>query len=96
MQRNYRGFKQVRLPRPSYKRAWERKNKDERRSHRNLAAGDGTAATSVQGKIRSHSNVTEKEGSGGVVDEDVGWSRASARAQSRLATELLLCPSVRR
>jgi hypothetical protein len=95
MQRNYRGSKRARLPRPSYKGAWERKNKDERRSHRSLAAGDGTAAANEQGKVRSHSNVTEK-GGGDVVDEDVGRRRASAQARSRSAAELLLCPSVRR
>jgi hypothetical protein len=53
MQGNYRGSKQVRLPWPSYKRVWERKNKDERRSHWSLAVGDGTVAASLQSRIQS-------------------------------------------
>jgi hypothetical protein len=61
-----------------------------------LVAGDGTAAASVQGKIQSHSNVAKKGGGGGDVDEDVERRRVSAQARSRLAAELLLCPSVRR
>jgi hypothetical protein len=53
-------------------------------------------AASVQRKIRSPSNVTERRGGGGVVDGDVGRRRASAPAWSRSTAEFLLCPSVRR
>jgi hypothetical protein len=58
-----------------------------------LAGGDGAAA-SVQRKIRSHSNVAERRGGGGVVDGNVGRRRASAPAWRRMAAVLLRCPSV--
>jgi hypothetical protein len=64
----------------SYREAGGMKNKNrERRTHRSLAGGDGAAA-SVQRKIRSHGNVAERRGGGGVVDGNVGRRRASAPA----------------
>jgi hypothetical protein len=71
------------------------KNKDRRRTYRSLASGNGTA-TSVQRKIQSPSNVTERRGGGGIVYGDVRHRRASAPAWSRTTAELLLRSSLRR
>jgi hypothetical protein len=68
------------------------KNKNrERGTHRSLASGDGAVA-SVQRKIRSHSNVAERRGGGGIVDGNVGCRQASAPVWSRTAVVLLRCP----
>jgi hypothetical protein len=87
---------QVRLPLLSYRETEEMKSKDGRRTYRSLADGDGTTEASVQRKIQSPSNVTEKRGIGGVVDEDVGRRRASAPAWSRSTVAQVLCSSDRR
>jgi hypothetical protein len=82
----------------SYRKAEKMKNR-ERGTHRSLADGGGTAATSVQKKVQSPSNVAEERcGGGGVVDRDVGRRRASASAGSRstAAAMLFLYSSVRR
>jgi hypothetical protein len=55
-----------------------------------LAGGDGTAA-SVQRKIQSPNNVTERRGGGVVVDEGVGRRRASAPAWSESTAAHVLC-----
>jgi hypothetical protein len=56
----------------SYREAEKMKNR-ERGTHRSLADGGGTAATSEQRKVQSPSNVAEERcGGGGVVDRDVG------------------------
>jgi hypothetical protein len=80
----------------SYRRAWERKNR-EGEAHRSLAGGGGTAAANVQKKFRSPSNVAEERG-GGVDDKDVGRRRASVSVSvwSRLTAEQVLCSVVRR
>jgi hypothetical protein len=71
----------------------ENKN-GERGTHRNLAGGNGAAA-SVQGKIRSLSYVAER--SCGVVDDGAGRRQAEAPAcRWATAAAFLCCPSVRR
>jgi hypothetical protein len=78
----------------SYRKAWERKNRGGG-AHRSLAGDGGTAATNVQKKVQSPSDVAEERG-GGVVDKDVGRRRASTSAWSRSTAEQVLCSVVRR
>jgi hypothetical protein len=80
-------------------RELEKMKDRERGTHRSLADGGGTAATSVQKKVQSPSNVAEERcGGGGVVDRGVGRRRASASAGSRstVVAMLFLCSSVQR
>jgi hypothetical protein len=70
------------------------KNRDRSRAYRSLCSG-GVTAASVQRKIQSPSNVTERSG-GGVVDNGAGRRLASAPAWSRSAVVFFLYSSVRR
>jgi hypothetical protein len=69
----------------SYRRAWERKNR-EGEAHRSLADGGGTATANVQKKYRSPGNVAEERGGGGgIVDKDVERRRGADRRRSRFS-----------